>query len=94
MELLDSALHGKKHEVESISYGGGPVSDQLPKSLLEKFPTIASGQGWGLTEVSSAACLVAGRDYLDSKFSIFSLALSRRELPSAKSKFSYALSFM
>lgn len=65
-ELLNSLLKGS-NTLEAISYGGGPVSKKLPGDLTKKFPSVAVGQGYGLTEVSSAAALVAGQDYLDRK---------------------------
>ncbi|GAA6034938.1 hypothetical protein JCM8097_009375 [Rhodosporidiobolus ruineniae] len=52
-------------KLESLGYGGGPSSSQLPLELQKKMPKGMPGamQGYGLTETNSLAVGVVGEDY-------------------------------
>ncbi len=49
--------------VQSISYGGAPAAPGLVKRIAEEFPQVQAGNGYGLTEISSAASQNVGDDY-------------------------------
>jgi len=49
--------------VESIAYGGAPSAPELVKRIKEKFPAVAPGNGYGLTETSSVTSQNAAEDY-------------------------------
>ncbi|KAK4702867.1 hypothetical protein P7C70_g3356, partial [Phenoliferia sp. Uapishka_3] len=66
MELLEStALASSKHQLEGLSYGGGPCSSGVPSDIRAKFPNTYGAQGYGATELSSAAATTHGEDYLN-----------------------------
>jgi long-chain acyl-CoA synthetase len=49
--------------VESVSYGGAPSAAELVKRIVETFPNVQPGQGYGLTETSAAATAIGAEDY-------------------------------
>jgi long-chain acyl-CoA synthetase len=49
--------------VESVSYGGAPSAPELVRRIVEAFPKVQPGQGYGLTETSAAVTSVTGEDY-------------------------------
>ncbi len=60
--------HPRFHEydlssVEGISYGGAPAAPGLVTRIGEEFPHVLPGNGYGLTEISSAVSQNVGHDY-------------------------------
>lgn len=49
--------------VETVSYGGAPSAAELVKRIVEGFPNVQPGQGYGLSETSAAVCNNVGEDY-------------------------------
>jgi long-chain acyl-CoA synthetase len=49
--------------VESIGYGGAPAAPELVARIKAKFPKVAPGNGYGLTETSSVTAQNAAEDY-------------------------------
>jgi long-chain acyl-CoA synthetase len=49
--------------VESIAYGGAPAAAELVARIKAKFPNVAPGNGYGLTETSSVTTQNAAEDY-------------------------------
>lgn len=49
--------------VESVSYGGAPSSAELVRKIVETFPKVSPGQGYGLTETSAAVTSIGSEDY-------------------------------
>ncbi len=49
--------------VESISYGGAPAAPGLVRRIGEEFPHVQPGNGYGLTEISSAVSQNVAEDY-------------------------------
>ncbi|KAF0186105.1 MAG: AMP-dependent synthetase and ligase [Hyphomonadaceae bacterium] len=49
--------------VEVVSYGGAPSAPELVKRIVEGFPNVQPGQGYGLSETSAAVTLNIGEDY-------------------------------
>ncbi|MGF1454021.1 MAG: class I adenylate-forming enzyme family protein [Alphaproteobacteria bacterium] len=49
--------------VQSISYGGAPAAPGLVRRIAEAFPHVQAGNGYGLTEISSAVSQNVGDDY-------------------------------
>jgi long-chain acyl-CoA synthetase len=49
--------------VESVSYGGAPAAPELVARIKAKFPKVAPGNGYGLTETSSVTTQNAAEDY-------------------------------
>jgi len=49
--------------VESIGYGGAPAAPELVAQIKAKFPKVAPGNGYGLTETSSVSAQNAAEDY-------------------------------
>ena len=49
--------------VESVSYGGAPSSAELVRKIVETFPKVSPGQGYGLTETSAAVTNIGSEDY-------------------------------
>jgi len=49
--------------VEVVSYGGAPSAPELVKRIVEGFPNVQPGQGYGLSETSAAVTLNVGEDY-------------------------------
>ncbi|GAA5907296.1 hypothetical protein JCM8208_007146 [Rhodotorula glutinis] len=64
-QLLEEIPHDAEGvKLETLSYGGGPPSSRLPEQLRKRLPNALTAQGYGLTEVNSAATVFAGDDYL------------------------------
>ena len=70
MELVEAfaARSADTSSMESIGFGGGPASGELPQSIIKAIPSSSPNQGYGATEVSSAAATVSGEDFLLRKF--------------------------
>jgi long-chain acyl-CoA synthetase len=49
--------------VETVSYGGAPSSAELVRRIVETFPKVSPGQGYGLTETSAAVTNIGSEDY-------------------------------
>jgi long-chain acyl-CoA synthetase len=49
--------------VETVSYGGAPSSAELVRKIVETFPKVSPGQGYGLTETSAAVTNIGSEDY-------------------------------
>jgi long-chain acyl-CoA synthetase len=49
--------------VESVAYGGAPSSAELVRRIVETFPKVQPGQGYGLTETSAAVTNIGSEDY-------------------------------
>lgn len=49
--------------VESVSYGGAPSAPELVRRILEAFPKVQPGQGYGLTETSAVVSSNGAEDY-------------------------------
>ncbi len=49
--------------VEGISYGGAPAAPELVARIKQEFPHVQPGNGYGLTEISSAVSQNLGEDY-------------------------------
>ncbi len=49
--------------VESVSYGGAPSAPELVRRIVEAFPKVQPGQGYGLTETSAAVTTNGAEDY-------------------------------
>ncbi|KAM0746229.1 AMP-dependent synthetase and ligase [Meredithblackwellia eburnea MCA 4105] len=64
IELIEEFAKQGGHVLEGLSYGGGPASVKLPENIKKTFPEVNPGQGYGLTEVSSAAVNTCGEDYV------------------------------
>jgi long-chain acyl-CoA synthetase len=64
-QLLEHPALGRYDlsSLESISYGGAPAAAELVTRLREKFPGVAPGTGWGMTEVSGGFTGHQGDDY-------------------------------
>ncbi len=60
--------HPRFHEfdlssVQAISYGGAPAAPDLVARIREEFPDVSPGNGYGLTEISSAVSQNLSHDY-------------------------------
>ncbi|GAA6006302.1 hypothetical protein JCM10207_000595 [Rhodosporidiobolus poonsookiae] len=65
MDALDQDPQGWKGlKLEGLSLGGAPASGRIPEDAKKRLPSIASSQGYGLTEVNSVATGLQGDDYL------------------------------
>ncbi|KAL8277463.1 hypothetical protein RQP46_010185 [Phenoliferia psychrophenolica] len=65
MELVEAfAARGGAPSLESVGFGGGPASGELPSEICKAIPSSMPNQGYGATEVSSAAATVSGEDFL------------------------------
>jgi long-chain acyl-CoA synthetase len=49
--------------VESVSYGGAPSAPELVRRIVEAFPKVQPGQGYGLTETSAVVSSNGAEDY-------------------------------
>ena len=49
--------------VENVSYGGAPSAAELVRKIVETFPKVSPGQGYGLTETSAAVTNIGSEDY-------------------------------
>jgi long-chain acyl-CoA synthetase len=49
--------------VASVSYGGAPSAAELVRRIVETFPKVQPGQGYGLTETSAAVTNIGAEDY-------------------------------
>jgi len=49
--------------VTSVAYGGAPAAPELVRRIKEAFPSVAPGNGYGLTETSSVSTFNFGVDY-------------------------------
>ncbi len=49
--------------VRSVAYGGAPAAPELVRRIKEVFPSVAPGNGYGLTETSSVSTFNFGPDY-------------------------------
>lgn len=65
-QLLEHPRFGEfdLSSLESISYGGAPSAPELVKRIKERFPKVAPGQGWGMTETSATAVSNVAEDYM------------------------------
>ncbi|MFN3911024.1 class I adenylate-forming enzyme family protein [Hyphomonas sp.] len=51
--------------IQVISYGGAPSAPELVSSIKKRFPDVAPGNGWGMTETCATATLNIGEDYVN-----------------------------
>jgi long-chain acyl-CoA synthetase len=57
--------------VRSIGFGGSPSADELQRMVYETFPNVLStSNAYGLTETSSVATVIAGKEALDRPASV------------------------
>lgn len=61
LDLMETSIAG--YPLETLSFGGAPAPDILPKKAGQVFPSAILSQGYGLTETNSIAVAVAGEDY-------------------------------
>ena len=66
MQILDSPDLGRHDlsSVRSVSYGGAPAPTELVRRITKAFPVGQPGNGYGLTETSSATTMNSGEDYV------------------------------
>ena len=50
--------------IQVISYGGAPSAPELVSTIRKRFPEVAPGNGWGMTETCATATLNIGEDYV------------------------------
>jgi long-chain acyl-CoA synthetase len=50
--------------IQVISYGGAPSAPELVSTIKKRFPDVAPGNGWGMTETCATATLNIGEDYV------------------------------
>ena len=64
-QVLETPSFGKRDLscVRSIAYGGAPAAPELVRRIKEVFPSVAPGNGYGLTETSSVSTFNFGTDY-------------------------------
>ena len=64
-QVLESPSFGKRDlsSVRSVAYGGAPAAPELVRRIKEVFPSVAPGNGYGLTETSSVSTFNGGVDY-------------------------------
>ncbi len=64
-QVLESPSFAKRDLscVRSIAYGGAPAAPELVRRIKEIFPSVAPGNGYGLTETSSVSTFNFGADY-------------------------------
>ncbi len=68
--------HPDRHDwdltsITSVSFGGSPSADELQRRIRETFPNVkATTNAYGLTESSSAATALTGRDSLERPDSV------------------------
>ena len=65
MQVLESPSFSERDlsSVVNIGYGGAPAPPDLVRRIKEHFPTVAPGNGYGLTETSSVTTFNMGVDY-------------------------------
>ena len=51
--------------IQVISYGGAPSAPELVSSIKKRFPDVAPGNGWGMTETCATSTLNIGEDYVN-----------------------------
>lgn len=51
--------------IKAISYGGAPSAPELVSTIKKRFPDVAPGNGWGMTETCATASLNIGEDYVN-----------------------------
>ncbi len=51
--------------IQVISYGGAPSAPELVSTIKKRFPDVAPGNGWGMTETCATATLNIGEDYVN-----------------------------
>ena len=56
--------------VESVSYGGAPAPPELVKRIVDAFPGVSPGNGYGLTETSSVTSQNSAEDYRNRPASV------------------------
>jgi long-chain acyl-CoA synthetase len=66
MQVLDSPAFAKydTSSVTSVSYGGAPAPPELVRRIKTTFAVGEPGNGYGLTETSSATAMNGGADYV------------------------------
>jgi long-chain acyl-CoA synthetase len=64
-QVLESPSFGRRDlsSVLHVAYGGAPAAPELVRRIKEAFPTVAPGNGYGLTETSSVSTFNLGVDY-------------------------------
>ena len=68
--------HPARHDydtstVTSVAFGGSPSADELQRMVRDTFPNVRSTSNvYGLTESSSAATIISGRDALEKPTSV------------------------
>jgi long-chain acyl-CoA synthetase len=64
-QVLESPGFAKRDlsSVRSVAYGGAPAAPELVRRIKEAFPSVAPGNGYGLTETSSVSTFNFGADY-------------------------------
>lgn len=50
--------------IQVISYGGAPSAPELVSTIKKRFPDVAPGNGWGMTETCATSTLNIGEDYV------------------------------
>jgi long-chain acyl-CoA synthetase len=71
-QVLESPDFPKRDtsSVAGIGYGGAPAPPELVRRIKEHFPTASPGNGYGLTEISSLAVGIGGKDYFERPDSV------------------------
>ena len=64
-QVLESPSFGTRDlsSVRNVAYGGAPAAPELVRRIKEVFPSVAPGNGYGLTETSSVSTFNFGADY-------------------------------
>jgi long-chain acyl-CoA synthetase len=64
-QVLESPSFAQRDlsSVRSVAYGGAPAAPELVRRIKEVFPSVAPGNGYGLTETSSVSTFNFGADY-------------------------------
>ncbi len=68
--------HPERHaydlsSITSVAYGGSPSAAELQRRVQETFPNVTTlGNAYGLTESSSVATVISGREFLDRPDSV------------------------
>jgi len=64
-QVLESPSFAQRDlsSVRSVAYGGAPAAPELVRRIKEAFPSVAPGNGYGLTETSSVSTFNFGADY-------------------------------
>jgi len=64
-QVLESPSFSQRDlsSVRNVAYGGAPAAPELVRRIKEAFPTVAPGNGYGLTETSSVTTMNFGVDY-------------------------------